>query len=202
MRHIDCPRCKTLHCWGSVDSHFQDGAGRVSLLVLPIKHANTSVMNICNPWPLRLPKMQDQKSLTLHWRSFPGWCRECLSSFFDYKGGHYIQKEHQGTIINILRLIVGYLNATIHRTTRNAELEIGPTGSSKTRRNPRVDRNGAGFWLPRSCRLGFWTVMEMNRTIFPVQTQTTGGLPGPVANTTLDHSLQVHLQTRSITATE
>jgi len=66
MGDIDYPGCETLHCKCSADDNFQDGAGSVSLLVLPIKHANTSVMTICNLWPLKLPKMQDQKSLTLH----------------------------------------------------------------------------------------------------------------------------------------
>jgi len=44
---------------------------------------------------------------------------------------------------------VGCLNATINRTTPNAEQEIGPNGSSQTRQSPLVDRFGAGFGLPR-----------------------------------------------------
>ena len=32
-------------CWRSVDTHFQDVVGRVSMLVLHIKAANTSKMN-------------------------------------------------------------------------------------------------------------------------------------------------------------
>jgi len=172
MHHINYPRCETLHCWCSVDTHFQDGAGSMSLLVLPIKHANTSVMTIRNLWPLRLPKMQDQKLLTLCWRSFSGWCREHLSPFFAYKGSHYIQKDHRGTIINLLRLIEGYLNATINTTTRNAEPEIVLDGSSQTRQNPRLDGYGAGFGPPRSHGLCFWMVLELNQTVFPVHTRT------------------------------
>jgi len=183
MRHIDYPRCETLHCWRWVDAHFQDGAGSVSLLVLPIKHANTSVMTICNLGPLRLANMQDQKLLTLRWRSFPGWCRKRLSPFLDYKDGHYIQNEHQGTIVNILRLIVGYQNATKNRITPNAKPEIDPDRCSQTRQNPWVDGYGAGFGPPRSCRSGIWTVLEPNQTVLPVQTRTAGGLPGPIANT-------------------
>jgi len=155
MRHIDYPRCEIFHCWRSVDAHFQDGAGSVSLLVLPIKHASASVMTICNLWPLRLPKMQDQKSLTLRWRSFPGWCRERLSPFFDHKGGHCIQKEHRGTIVNILRLIIGYLNVTINRTNRNAEPVIGPYGSSQTRVKPAGLRIRGRVWTTKNLRVGF-----------------------------------------------
>jgi len=71
--------------------------------------------------------------------------------------------------------------------TRNAEPKIGTDGSSQTRRNPRVDRYGAGFGPPTVCGLGFRTVLEPNRPVFAVQTLTAGGLPGPVANTTDHH---------------
>jgi len=183
MRHLYYPRCETFNRWRSFDAHFQDWAGSVSLLLLPIKEANTSVMTICNQCPLWLPRMQDLKSLTLHWRSFPGWGRERLSTYFDHKGGQYIQKEHCRTIVNISRLTVGYLNATINRTTRNAKPEIGPNAYSQTRQDWWVDGYGATFGLPRSSGLGFWTVLELNWTIFPVQTWIAGRLPGPAANT-------------------
>jgi len=180
---MDYPRCTTLNCRCSVDADFQDGAGSVSLLVLPIMHANTSVMTNGNLWPLRLPKMQDQKSFTLRWCSFPGWRRERLSPFFHYEGGHHIQKEHCGTIANILRLIVESLNATINRITQNPDPKIGPHGSSHTRQNPRLDGYRAQFGLPRRCGSGLWTVLELNQTVLVVQTQTASGLPRPVGNT-------------------
>ena len=81
-------------------------------------------------------------------------------------------------------MTVGYLNATIYRKTQKCELEIGTDGSSHTRENPRVDRYGCGFGLRSRCGSGFWTGMEPNRTIIPVQTRTAGGLPGPIADTT------------------
>jgi len=155
MRHLDYPRCETLNCWCSVDAHFQDGAGSLSLLLLPIKEANTSVMTICNQWPLRLPKMQDQKALMLRWHSFPGWGREHVSPFFEYKGGQYIQKEQQRTIVNILRLWVGYLNATIHRTTWNAEPEIGPDRSSQTLAKPSGGWVHGWVWTDKKQRIRF-----------------------------------------------
>ena len=75
------------------------------------------------------------------------------------------------------------MTATINRKTRKGELETGTDGSSQTRQNPRVDGYGYGFGPPRICGSGFWTGLEPNRSVFPIQTQTAGGLPGPVANT-------------------
>ena len=69
--------------------------------------------------------------------------------------------------------------------TRNTEPEIGPDGSSQTRRNPRVDGYGSGFGPPRVSGSGFWPGLEPNRPVCAVQTRTAGRLPGPVANTNL-----------------
>jgi len=67
--------------------------------------------------------------------------------------------------------------------TRNADPEIGHHASSQIRRNARVDGYGSGFGPPRVSGSGFWPGLEPNRPVFAVQTRTTGGLPGPVANT-------------------
>ena len=83
-----------------------------------------------------------------------------------------------------MHITVRYRNATINRNTRKREPEIGPNGSCQNRQNPRVDGYGYVFGPPRSCGLGCWMVLEPNRTVYPVQTRTAGGLPGPVANTT------------------
>jgi len=119
----------------------------MSLLLLPIKEANTSVMTICNQCPLRLPRMQDLKLLMLRWCSFPRFGRERFCIIFDHKGGQYNKKEQQRTIVNILRSTVGFLNATIKRITRDAKPEIQPDGSSQTRPNLRV--NGYRAWFGR-----------------------------------------------------
>jgi hypothetical protein len=76
----------TKNRWRSVDAHFHDGAGSVSLSVLPIKEANTSFMTICNLSLHRKPKIHDQESLTLRWRSFSWWGRERFTVSFAYKG--------------------------------------------------------------------------------------------------------------------
>jgi hypothetical protein len=93
-------------------------------------------------------------------------------------------KEQWYAKFDILRLTVRYLNATINRNTRNTETEIGTHWSSQTRQNPPVDGDGSGIGPPRRCGSGFLTVLEPNRTVYPVQTCTAGGLPGPVPNTT------------------
>jgi len=115
MCHLDYPKCETLNHWRSFDAHFHDGAGIMSLLLLPIKEANTPVMTISNQSPLWLPRMQDLKWSTLRWCSFPGWGSELFCTYFNHKGGQYIHKQHQHSIIIILRFTVGYLNATITR---------------------------------------------------------------------------------------
>jgi len=73
MRCLDYQICKTRNCWRSVDAHFQNLARSMSLLLLPIKAANISLMDVCNQSELTLPKMQSSKSSTLHWRSLQGW---------------------------------------------------------------------------------------------------------------------------------
>jgi hypothetical protein len=67
--------------------------------------------------------------------------------------------------------------------TPNAEPEIGTDRSSQPWQNPRVDGNRFEFDPPTVSRWGFWPVLEPNRSVVAVQTRTTGGLPGPVANT-------------------
>jgi hypothetical protein len=78
--------------------------------------------------------VQDQKSLTRRRLSFPGWGREQFLLVFDYKGGQYIRKEQRSTNVNILRLAIGYLNATRNRITQIPEPEIGTDGSSQTQK--------------------------------------------------------------------
>jgi len=61
---------KTKNCWGSVDAHFQDWAGSMSLSVWPLKAANTSLMHNKEQITFQLSDLHDEKSLTLCWRSF------------------------------------------------------------------------------------------------------------------------------------
>jgi len=79
------------------------------------------------------------------------------------------------------------MTATINRQTWKGEPKTGTDGSSQTWQNPWVDGYGSGFGPARSSASGFWTGLEPNRTVSPVQTRTAGGSPGPVANTTYTH---------------
>jgi len=181
MHHLDYPICETLHRWHLVDAHSQDGAGSMSLPLVPLKAANTSFMTICNQSPLRLPKMQDQISLTLRWPSYPGWAWECVSPFLIRKVAS-TSKKQWCTMVNILRLTIGHLYSTIQITTTETEPEIGPNGSRETQQQPLGDGYASGIGLPRHRGSGLWTGPELNRPIFLVQILTAGRLPGPVAN--------------------
>jgi len=88
-RPPEYPRYMTKNCWCSVDADFHDGPGSVSRSLWPIKAANTSLMTICNLSPARLTKIYDQESLTLRWRSFSWWGRQCFTFSFAYNGSQY-----------------------------------------------------------------------------------------------------------------
>jgi hypothetical protein len=79
--YTDCPRYMTKNRWRSVDAHFHDGAGSVSLFLLPIEAANTLFMVIDNLSPPRLSKIHDQELLTLRWCSFCHGCIHNIQSF-------------------------------------------------------------------------------------------------------------------------
>jgi len=140
-------------------------------------------MNVCIQLPLRLLKMQDQKSLTRRWLSFSRWGRQRVSLVFDYKGGQYIRTGQRYPNVNNLRLSVGYLSATINRTTWTPEPEIGTNGSRLVRQTPLVHRYGSSFAPPRCSMSGFWRCLEPNWTVSVARIRTAGRLPRPVANT-------------------
>ena len=63
-----------------------EAVARITLAYLPIMAANSLFIGVCDQERFRLPEMQDQKSLTLRWRSFWRWGRERVSFSFAYKG--------------------------------------------------------------------------------------------------------------------
>jgi len=74
------PTYKTKNRWRSIETQFQNGAGSVRRALLPMKPVNTAVMNGLSRSPSRLPRMQDQISLTLCSCSFcPGSIHNILS---------------------------------------------------------------------------------------------------------------------------
>jgi len=87
---LDLPRYKSKNHWRSVDAHFQNGAVTAFLSLSPTKAANISVMQNSEQITFEIPYLQDQKSLTLHWRSFWGDCSDVVASIFASKGGQCI----------------------------------------------------------------------------------------------------------------
>ena len=119
-------------------------------------------------------------------RSTSGCSREHVFPCFDHKGCQWNKYREWCTKVNILHITLTYLTMTRNRKTRKWEPEIGTNGPSQTPHNPQCDRYRFRFGLPRSSGPGFWTGLEPNPTVFPVQTLTTRRLPKPVANTRQD----------------
>jgi len=65
------------NCWRSVDAHFHEGAWSMSLSFFPIEAANTLNIYRNDHIAFDLHYLQDQKSLTLHWRSISERGMEC-----------------------------------------------------------------------------------------------------------------------------
>ena len=143
--HADSQWCKAKHCWCSIDTHVQNEAGSVSCSLLLINSAYNTFMNLCIQLPLRLPKMQDQKSLTRHWLSFLSRGCERVSLVFDYKGGQYIRKGQRCTKVDIEWLAVGYLIATSNRNTRKPDQGLELRGVAKPGKMRRLASLSAGL---------------------------------------------------------
>jgi len=86
---LDYPICKTKNGWRSIDAHFHDGVMHLSCTVSEEKTARTFYMNYFHKAILKLAKMRDKKSLTLHWHSLSGCGREGGAIVFASKGGQY-----------------------------------------------------------------------------------------------------------------
>ena len=74
-RRCDFTRLITKNHWHCIDAHFHDGARRVLQSVLPIKAGKNTFMTEYNLSEVWFSRMQNQKSLTLPWRSF---CPGCI----------------------------------------------------------------------------------------------------------------------------
>jgi hypothetical protein len=87
--HSDNLRCIAKYRWRSVDTHFQKRAVTVQHTFLPIKAANTPLITVSNNSQLRLVMMQNQKLLTLRWRSFSEGGSDRTVYIFADKGCQY-----------------------------------------------------------------------------------------------------------------
>jgi len=77
------------HCWRSFEAHFREGAWSVSLSFFPITAANTLIIYRNDHIAFDLPDIQDQKSLTLRWRSISERGREHDPRSFAYIASQY-----------------------------------------------------------------------------------------------------------------
>jgi len=59
------PRWKTKYHGGSIDAHFQHGAGSAALMGFALKAATTSFLDVCRQSPFRLSRSYNKN----HWRS-------------------------------------------------------------------------------------------------------------------------------------
>jgi hypothetical protein len=118
-----------------------------------------------------LPNIQVQQWLMLRSCSFLGWGREFVAPLFNYNGSQKVQKLQARTIINILRLSVGYRDGSTCRIAYKPDSDIETGRSSQTWRNLWVYRNVTRVRLPRSTWSGGWTGLEFNRTVFSDQFQ-------------------------------
>jgi hypothetical protein len=85
-RRCDLAGHMTTYRWLSVDSHFDDGAGRVLQPVLPAKATKNSFMSASNQMEVWFPKTHDHKLLMHCWCSFSRWGREGIAICSAYKG--------------------------------------------------------------------------------------------------------------------
>jgi len=68
----------------------QEAVVGMSLAQLPRDAVNFSSIVVYNPAPLILPKMREQKLLTLSWCSFWLWGMECVASSVAYEGWQWL----------------------------------------------------------------------------------------------------------------
>jgi hypothetical protein len=85
--------------------------------------------------------------------------------------------------VNLLQLAFGYVNAALNTNTRNTDPDIGTVVSSLTRPNMRVEGSGSRFAQLIQGGFSISPGQKQNPGVVAVQTQTTGGLLGPVAVT-------------------
>jgi len=131
-RHSYYQRCKTNNCWPYVDAHFQDGVGSVSLSLFTLKAAHTLFMTVCYLSPPILPKIHNQQTLTPRWRLFWGCGWAPVSDHSDHHGCQYIENKLWCTTVDILRLLVAYLNATIYVKPEMQNRSLERTGLAKS----------------------------------------------------------------------
>jgi len=130
----------------------------ISHTYLHIKAAISFFMDACNQAPLIVPKMQDQKLLTLCWRSFSGFGREREYAQFANQGGQYLENNPWHTNVNNLQLTAAYLNAIINVKPEKHNWRLEPMGLAKPGKTRRSMGMGLGLARQESARWVFGLV--------------------------------------------
>jgi len=88
IHHWSYPRCTAKNCWHSIDVHFQNWALTVWFTLLPRMDVSMLVMDSTDHVTIQLPYLQHSKSLTLRWRSAPGWGNKHDAIIFSLEVSH------------------------------------------------------------------------------------------------------------------
>ena len=123
--------------------------------------------------------MQDLKSLMLCWRSLSGCGRACVYIRFDHWGGQYIENGLWRTEVNVLRLTVTYLHATINMKLQMQNRKLEPTGLAKPSETPRLMGTGPGLNCEESADWGFGWLWNQTDTFFRSKPGPLAGYPDP-----------------------
>jgi len=86
---FDYPYSEHKNSWCSIDPYLQDEAASVSLYHVHMMGANTLIMSSNDRITFYLPDSQDQNLLTLSWRIFSEWGRECFALSVALKASQY-----------------------------------------------------------------------------------------------------------------
>jgi len=160
---------KTKNCRLSIDVYFEEIVAMPNWVLLPIAAANSVGTHHNDQGSNQFPDLQNRQSWTFYCLWFSSWNRELVSRVFDNRGGQYIIIKRWYTKFNILQFTVGYLNATIYAKIWKPEPQSQSDGPSQTRPIPRIDGYRFRYGPQTSMGLGFWTNLELNKTVLMVQ---------------------------------
>jgi len=153
---------------------------RIYCTYLPTQAAISFFMDACDQAPLILPKMQDQISLTLCWRSFSGCGWACEYASFPHQGGEYVENEACSTNVNILQFTVAYLNATINVKPEMQNRRLEPTGLAEPGETRGLTGTGLGPALQESAGRGFGRVWNRTDPFLRSKPRPVAGYPYPL----------------------
>jgi hypothetical protein len=134
------------------------------------------------------------RSTISRWRSFSGSGRQCISYCFHSTRCQWVQKWHICTNIYLLRLTVGYLNATINRTPEMQKRILEPTGLCKPGKDPRLTGIGQDLAHQEAAGQVFGRYWNRTKPFFRSKPGPLAGYPDPLL--TLDGAGAIEVDLR------